>query len=37
LDFPVNNFKRALGSGQQLIGLWSSLSSPAATEILADS
>lgn len=37
LDFPVNNFKRTLGSGRQLIGLWSSLSSPAATEILADS
>ena len=32
LDFPVNRFKQALRSGRQLIGLWSSLSSAAATE-----
>ena len=37
LDFPVNRFKQALRSGRQLIGLWSSLSSAAATEILGDS
>ena len=37
MEFPVNRFKRALQAGQPQIGLWSSLSSPAATEILADS
>jgi 4-hydroxy-2-oxoheptanedioate aldolase len=37
LDFPVNQFKQALRSGRQLIGLWSSLASAAATEIVADS
>ncbi len=37
MDFPVNQFKQALRSGRQLIGLWSSLASAAATEILADS
>jgi 4-hydroxy-2-oxoheptanedioate aldolase len=37
MDFPVNRFKKALRDGTPLIGLWSSLSSPAATEILADS
>jgi 4-hydroxy-2-oxoheptanedioate aldolase len=37
LDFPVNRFKQGLREGRPLIGLWSSLSSPAATEILADS
>ena len=37
MDFPVNQFKPALRSGRQLIGLWSSLASAAATEILADS
>ena len=37
VDFPVNTFKHALASGKQLIGLWSSLSSLAATEILGDS
>jgi 4-hydroxy-2-oxoheptanedioate aldolase len=37
MDFPVNRFKAALRSGRPQIGLWSSLSSAAATEILADS
>jgi 4-hydroxy-2-oxoheptanedioate aldolase len=37
MDFPVNTFKKALRDGKPLIGLWSSLSSPSATEILADS
>jgi 4-hydroxy-2-oxoheptanedioate aldolase len=37
MDFPVNRFKEGLREGRQLVGLWSSLSSAAATEILADS
>ena len=37
VELPVNRFKQALRSGQTLIGLWSSLSSLAATEILGDS
>lgn len=37
MDFPVNRFKQGLREGRQLVGLWSSLSSLAATEILADS
>ncbi len=37
MDFPVNRFKQGLREGRQLVGLWSSLSSAAATEILADS
>lgn len=37
MDFPVNTFKQGLREGRQLVGLWSSLSSAAATEILADS
>lgn len=37
MDFPVNRFKHGLREGRQLVGLWSSLSSLAATEILADS
>ena len=37
MDFPVNKFKQGLREGRQLVGLWSSLSSAAATEILADS
>src|SRR5688572_11718960 len=37
MNFPVNRFKEALRAGRQQVGLWSSLSSPAATEILADS
>ena len=37
MDFPVNRFKQRLRAGEQQVGLWSSLSSAAATEILADS
>jgi 4-hydroxy-2-oxoheptanedioate aldolase len=37
MDFPVNKFKQGLRDGRQLVGLWSSLSSAAATEIVADS
>lgn len=37
MDFPANRFKQGLREGRQLVGLWSSLSSLAATEILADS
>ena len=37
MDFPVNRFKQRLLAGEQQVGLWSSLSSAAATEILADS
>lgn len=37
VDFPINRFKQGLREGRQLVGLWSSLSSAAATEILADS
>ena len=37
MDFPINKFKQGLREGRQLVGLWSSLSSAAATEILADS
>ena len=37
MDFPINTFKQGLREGKQLVGLWSSLSSAAATEILADS
>ena len=37
MDFPINRFKQGLREGRQLVGLWSSLSSAAATEILADS
>ncbi len=37
MDFPVNRFKQGLREGRPLIGLWSSLSSLAATEILSDS
>jgi 4-hydroxy-2-oxoheptanedioate aldolase len=37
MDFPINRFKQGLREGRQLVGLWSSLSSGAATEILADS
>src|SRR5215204_3529402 len=36
MDFPINKFKKGLRDGRQLVGLWSSLSSAAATEILAD-
>lgn len=34
---PENSFKRALLEGRQQIGLWCSLASPYATEIVADS
>lgn len=37
MDTPVNRFKQGLHEKRQLVGLWSSLSSLAATEILADS
>jgi 4-hydroxy-2-oxoheptanedioate aldolase len=37
MEFPVNKFKAALQAGHQQVGLWSSLSSAAATEILCDS
>src|SRR5690349_18436454 len=37
MEFPVNKFKQALKAGRPQIGLWSSLSSAAATEILGDS
>jgi 4-hydroxy-2-oxoheptanedioate aldolase len=37
MEFPVNKFKQRLRAGEQQVGLWSSLSSAAATEILADS
>ena len=37
MDFPINPFKRALREGRPQIGLWSALSSAAATEIVADS
>jgi 4-hydroxy-2-oxoheptanedioate aldolase len=34
-DMPQNRFKRALAVGNQQIGLWMSLASPAATEVAA--
>jgi 4-hydroxy-2-oxoheptanedioate aldolase len=37
MDLAVNRFKQALGGGRRLVGLWSALSSAAATEIVADS
>src|SRR5918992_2447022 len=37
MDFPVNRFKQRLRSGEQQIGLWTSLISAAAIEILGDS
>jgi 4-hydroxy-2-oxoheptanedioate aldolase len=37
MEFPVNTFKAALRAGRQQVGLWSSLASAAATEILGDS
>jgi 4-hydroxy-2-oxoheptanedioate aldolase len=37
MDLPGNRFKQGLREGRQLVGLWSSLSSAAATEIVADS
>jgi len=37
MDLPINHFKQGLREGRRLVGLWSSLSSGAATEIVADS
>jgi 4-hydroxy-2-oxoheptanedioate aldolase len=37
MKFPTNKFKANLKAGRPQVGLWSSLSSAAATEILADS
>ena len=37
MTLPSNTFKQALRQGRQQVGLWSSLSSAAATEILCDS
>ena len=37
MDLPVNTFKRALTEGKQQIGLWSTLASPYAAELLAGS
>jgi 4-hydroxy-2-oxoheptanedioate aldolase len=37
MDLPQNAFKRALAAGQLQIGLWCSLASPIAAEIVADS
>ena len=34
-DLPTNNFKRGLEAGTPQIGLWMSLASPVATEIVA--
>ena len=35
MDLPINSFKRALASGRQQIGLWSSLANNVTVEILA--
>lgn len=37
MDVPVNRLKRALHDGQPQIGLWSTLTSPVATEVVAGS
>ena len=37
MDLPTNTFKRAIKSGQQQIGLWSSLASHLSVEVLAGS
>lgn len=37
MDMTVNHFKRALLSGQQLIGLWNSLASAATVEVIGGS
>src|SRR5260370_36359854 len=34
-DLPTNNFKRALAAGKPQIGLWLSMTSPVATELVA--
>jgi 4-hydroxy-2-oxoheptanedioate aldolase len=36
MDFPRNAFKAALAAGKLQIGLWSSLSSNMAAEIIGD-
>ena len=36
MELPVNHFKRAIEAGRLQIGLWNSLCSATATEILAD-
>lgn len=35
MDLPLNSFKRAIASGRQQIGLWSSLANNVTVEILA--
>lgn len=35
MDLPINSFKRAITSGRQQIGLWSSLANNVSVEILA--
>jgi len=37
MDLPRNAFKQAIAAGRLQIGLWSSLASPIAAEIVADS
>jgi 2-keto-3-deoxy-L-rhamnonate aldolase RhmA len=37
MDLPANPFKRAIKSGRQQIGLWSSLSSHLTVEVIAGS
>jgi 4-hydroxy-2-oxoheptanedioate aldolase len=37
VEMPANLFKRALAAGQVQVGVWSSLSSPVAAEIVAGS
>ena len=37
MEVPVNRLKRALRDGQPQIGLWSTLTSPVATEVVAGS
>ena len=37
MELPINTFKQRLLAGEQQIGLWTSLISPAAVEILGDS
>ena len=37
MDMPVNTFKRRMAAGELQIGLWCSLASNIAAEIVADS
>jgi 4-hydroxy-2-oxoheptanedioate aldolase len=37
MELPVNSFKHAIASGQQQLGLWSSLSSNYSVEVIAGS